>query len=133
MEMPSTSNESWLGGTIAVSAFVFSLVGLAALVVKNVDALLALAAGASFTLAVALWVTTHRAKASFKKIESDLGTRLLELEIDLRESRRQASEWSATSNSIATAIQAMFELNSVAPVAPARKTRPRNQDDENDN
>jgi hypothetical protein len=133
MEMPSTANDSWLGGTLAVSAFVFSLVGVAALIVKDVNGLLALATGASFTLAVALWVMTHRSKASIRQIESDLGARVKELETDLRESRRHASEWSATSNSIATAIRAMYELNAVAPAAPARKIRNRNQDDNDDN
>jgi len=133
MEMPSTSNESWLGGTLAVSAFIFSLVGVAALIVKELNVLLALATGASFTLAVALWVMTHRAKASFIQAESSLTARLRELEIDLKESRRHASEWSATSNSIATAVRAMYELNAVAPAAPVRKIRTRHQDDNDDN
>ncbi|MCV2224254.1 hypothetical protein SOP89_09465 [Pseudomonas siliginis] len=122
MESASASNTSWLGATLAISAFIFGLVGVAALVWQDKTILLAIAAGASFTLAVGLWVITHKQSK-----------RISELEIDLKESRRQAGEWSATSNSISVAIRSMYELAALTPEAPARRVRPRNQDDQNDN
>lgn len=122
MESPYTKSISWLGATLAISAFIFGLVGVAALIWEDKTILLAIAAGASFVLSVGLWVITHRQTV-----------RISELEIDLKESRRQAGEWSATSNSIATAIRSMYELAAIVPEAPARRIRTRNQDEQNDN
>lgn len=122
MEAPSTSGGTWLGATIAISGFVFGLVGIAALVWKDLLIILAVASGVSFTLAAGLWLISHRQ-----------GARIRELEIDLKESRRQAGEWSTTSNNIAAAIRAMYELAAIVPDAPARRTRARNQEGRNDN
>ncbi|WP_447768193.1 hypothetical protein [Pseudomonas kilonensis] len=122
MESAGASNTSWLGATLAISAFIFGIVGVAALVWQDKTIILAVAAGASFTLAVGLWVITHQQSK-----------RISDLETDLKESRRQAGEWSATSSSIATAIRSMYELAALTPEAPVRRIRPRNQDDQNDN
>ena len=122
MGAPSTSNSTWLGATLAISGFVFGLVGVAALIWKDPLVLLAIATGTSFTLAIGLWVINHRQ-----------ATRIAELEVDLKESRRQAGEWSTTSNNIAAAIRAMYELAAVAPPAPARRTRQRQQGEGNVN
>ncbi|WP_460107611.1 hypothetical protein [Pseudomonas sp. H1_F01] len=122
MESASASNTSWLGATLAISAFIFGVVGVAALVWQDKTIILAIAAGSSFTLAVGLWVITHQQSK-----------RISDLETDLKESRRQAGEWSATSSSIATAIRSMYELAALTPEAPVRRIRPRNQDGQNDN
>lgn len=122
MGASNTSSSNWLDATLTISGFVFGLIGVAALIWKDTLTILAVAFGASFMLASGLCIITRRQS-----------NRINELEIDLKEARRQAGEWSATSNNIAAAIRAMYELAAVAPPAPARRTRNRQQGERNDN
>lgn len=107
MGASNTSSSNWLDATLTISGFVFGLIGVAALIWKDTLTILAVAFGASFMLASGLCIITRRQS-----------NRINELEIDLKEARRQAGEWSATSNNIAAAIRAMYELAAVAPPSP---------------
>lgn len=116
---PDISERTWLGTFIAVGGLLCGIVAVAALIWQEPIILLAVAAGSGWTLSivtVALYNGQRR--------------RQIELETDLEEARRQAGEWSATSNNIARAAHAVIELAGSPPTPPVRRRRPRGEQGE---
>lgn len=114
LKPPNVSDETWLGAAIGVGGFLCSLVGVAAIIWHDPMVLLAIAAGSGWTLSIILYAL-YKAQRR----------RLAEVDTDLAEARRQAGEWSTTSNNIALAARGVLDLAGVAPAAPRRRTRAR--------
>lgn len=121
---PDTSDRSWLGSLISLGGLLFGFVGVAALVWTNVIAILGIAAGAAIALSSAFWIQINR----FGDERRELNIRIRSLEIDLADARRQAGEWSSTSNNVSTAVKSVLELVGAAPAAaPPRVPRVRDE------
>lgn len=124
---PDVSDKTWLGALLVVGSFLFGLVGCAALIWNDPTTLLALLAGASTALSIALWIALAGERRQRNKAEQSVR----ELEVDLADARRQAGEWSATSSNIAAAAKSVLELMSGPPAAaPARVPRPKAENEE---
>lgn len=124
---PDVSDKTWLGAVLAIGGFLFGLIGFAALIWKDPATLLAILAGASITLSIALWIAFAGERR--RRIKAQQNIR--ELEIDLADARRQAGEWSATSSNISVAVKSVLELmGGQPPAAPPRIPRPRADNEE---
>lgn len=112
---PSFSESTWLGALVVVTALVASAVGLAALINARLETLLAVAAGAGWTLSVALFVFL----GSVRK-------RLHQVEVDLVESQRRESQWADASRAATDSSKATVELvTSLLHDKPQGRAKPR--------
>lgn len=109
---PDISERTWLGATIGVGGLLCGLVGVAAIIWRDPMTLLGVAAGSGWTLSIVL-AALHFGQRR----------RRLDLEMDLADARRQAAEWSTTSNNISLATRSLIELVGNAPTAPTRRVR----------
>jgi len=124
---PDVSDKTWLGATLAVGGFLFGLVGFAALIWKDPMVLLAILAGGSTVLSIALWIALTGERRRRALAEQNVHG----LEVDLADARRQAGEWSATSSNISNAVTSVLELIGGPPAAaPARIPRQRADNEE---
>lgn len=125
--VPDVSDKTWLGAILIVGSFLFGLVGAAALIWKDPTTLLAILAGASTALSVTLWIAYANERRRRLRIEVEVR----DMQTDLADARRQASEWSATSSNISVAVKSVLELMGGSPLAaPARIPRPRTDTEE---
>jgi hypothetical protein len=109
---PEISERTWLGAAISVGGLLCGLVGVAAIIWRDPMTLLGVAAGSGWMLSIVLAV-----------LYSGQRRRSLELETDLADARRQAAEWSTTSNNISLATRSLIELVGNAPIPPRRRIR----------
>lgn len=113
-----------MGAIISLGGLLFGFVGVAALFWTNVIAVLGIAAGAAIALSAVFWIQVNR----FADERREYLARIRALEIDLADARRQAGEWSSTSNNVSTAVKSVLELIGAAPAAaPPRIPRARDE------
>jgi hypothetical protein len=126
IQPPDVSERSWLNAVVTVGGFLLALVGIAALISDQPLILLGVATGASSVLSIVLWALYGALRRQQIEERTQNDERIRRLEVDLLEARRQAGEWSATSNNISNAARAVIDLAGSAPTtAPARVPRVR--------
>lgn len=124
---PDLSETTWLGATLAVGGFIFGVVGVLALLWTEPLILAGVAIGTSITISVVLGAII----GSQRKNLAVQRTHIVELETELKDTRGQAAEWSATSNNISLAVRSVLELMGTAPTtAPPRVPRRKDEPEE---
>lgn len=100
------SDSSWVGALVIIVSAMASLGGLSAIFWSEPATVVAFVAGGGWLLALALFVMNGRER----QISAAHKHRISNLEIDLKEMQRMASEWSASSKEISEAVRTVVML-----------------------
>ena len=114
------SENSFLGALIIVASAVGSVVGVAALFVKDPTTLVGIAAGAAWALSLCLFVIGGMQRRRLALLEATLA----DMKADLADARRQAEHWSVTASTVSQSTLTVLQMVPVAPNPPPRRLRP---------
>lgn len=130
IKAPDISETTWLGATLAIGGWIVGLIGLVASFWQDKVTLLAAGFGISMATAIAIGIIN----GGLRRRNFEQRDRIAQLEVDLKEARQQAGEWSMTSNNVSSAALAMIRKIPDIPVsAPVRIPRPTDTESEANN